>query len=590
VLGLRVTTPTLLAALGFALIGREAAAEEPILVEFHYKPVPEVQMAIWLEDKDGNYVQDVMVTQATGKFGIGNRGGLWNFVSSWRAPYGPRVSVLPVWAHRRGKTYPKIIFHDDDAQDLESLGWHENSSSAESYYCRPLTASENETISVDTKTCPSPQTFQSDKGRFDPKGGISYYPPRNDLLSFEAGSDHPDTMMYATLNDLDAVTAATPVGDKNEFTTFLIPPEALVNGPLTAYVEVSLEHDENASYQYDRDKDHFVDPRLENYGVEYLGQPSVVYKVEFDPRVEGFSGTTQFSGYGDWNGATGTLHPPDTTISTDNGSGADRLQVVNLNGSTFRWGVYSYGSEGGPTTDTGGDTGAGTDGGTGGGTGEATGGATDSGGGGGWGQCKPRTLAPVEGLALDGTAFDKVQVTFSLPAQTDPEFSLTRVHVYHITGEMDFTEDLLGAAYVKSFSAEEVGDTTRPISLEIDQLWGDYTYQFAVVYEDKCTNRSDLATAAITTDPQKFQTVDTFCFVATAAYGAPWATQVAALRAFRDVYLKSSATGLDLVRFYYAYSPPLARVIQREPLLRGMARVVLQPVADAARLTTWRAD
>jgi hypothetical protein len=47
-------------------------------------------------------------------------------------------------------------------------------------------------------------------------------------------------------------------------------------------------------------------------------------------------------------------------------------------------------------------------------------------------------------------------------------------------------------------------------------------------------------------------------------------------------------TGLDLVRFYFSYSPPLARVIEREPLLRAMARVVLQPVADAARVATGR--
>src|SRR5690606_2762917 len=136
---------------------------------------------------------------------------------------------------------------------------------------------------------------------------------------------------------------------------------------------------------------------------------------------------------------------------------------------------------------------------------------------------------------------------------------------------------------LKSFSAAELA-ATGLIAVEIGELWGDYTYQFAVVYEDKCTNRSEPVTAEITTDAQQFQTVDSFCFVATAAYGAPWAPQVAALRSFRDAYLKTSATGIDLVRFYYAHSPPLARVIQREPLLRGLARVVLAPVADAAAL------
>lgn len=574
--------------LGALLLGGEAsAADAEVLVEFHYRPVPNLQIAIWLEDKDGKHVQDVLVTQATGKLGIGNRPGRWDFVGSWRAPYGPRPSVLPVWAHRRGKTYPKIIFHDDDPADLESLGWHENSSSAENYFCRPLTQSEHDTISVDTKTCPSPQTFQSDKGRFDPKGDTSRYPPRNDLITFEAGSDHQDATEYGALNDLDAVTAATPVGDKDEFATALLPQSLLDRAPLTAWIEVNLEHDENASHAYTREGDHFVDTRLENYGVEYLGQPSVVYKVTFDPRDEGFTGALEYVGYGDWNGATGALHPPDATISAEGGSGADRLLAVSKNGETFRWGVYSYGGEG-PSGVSDGSSDSDGDGDT--GQSASTGGDGDDGGddGGGWGRCDQTQLAPVRDLEVEGMSFDKVRLTFTIPQQSDPDFDLTRVKVYYITGDMDFTSELLGAAVERSFGADELGEPGAPMSVEVDQLWGDYHYQFAVVYEDKCANGSALATAAITTEAQKFQQVEGACFVATAAYGAPWAAQVQALRGFRDAHLKASPAGIDLVRFYYAYSPPLARVIQREPLLRGMARVVLQPVADAARLSTWR--
>jgi hypothetical protein len=161
-------------------VPRAAAADEPVLVEFHFTPVSDAQIAIWLEDQEGNYVQDVLVTQAVGKYGIGNRPGIWNFLSSWRAPYGPRPSVLPVWAHRRGKTYPKIIFHDEDPGDLDSLGFHENTSSSEPYYCRPLSQSEHDIISVDTMTCPSPKVFNSDKGQFDPEGAGgagSRFPP-----------------------------------------------------------------------------------------------------------------------------------------------------------------------------------------------------------------------------------------------------------------------------------------------------------------------------------------------------------------------------------------------------------------------------
>ena len=334
-----------LALLAGLCAGEARAADEDLLIELHYKPVPNAQIAIWLEDGDGKFLQDVLVTQAVGKLGIGNRPGRWDFLSSWRAPYGPRPSVLPIWAHRRGKTYPKLVFYDTDPGDKESLGWHENTSTNENYYCRPLTAAEHETISVDTMTCPSPAVFQTDKGVFHPVD-TAVYPPRNDIIEFE-GLDSPDVPKFAELNDLDAVTAATPVGNAPEFVTAMIPGGLVGDGEINAWIEVSLEHDENPSYDYDREDDHFVDTRLETYGVEYLGQPSVVYKVSFDPRSEGFVGTSEYVGYGDWNGATGTMHPPDKTISGAGGSGADRLLQYTLNGETFRFGVFSYGADGG---------------------------------------------------------------------------------------------------------------------------------------------------------------------------------------------------------------------------------------------------
>ncbi|MDC0715868.1 CFI-box-CTERM domain-containing protein [Nannocystis bainbridge] len=550
-----------LLAVAAALVPGHAAATEPILVEFHYTPVPNVQLAIWLEDRDGQHALDVLVTQATGKYGIGNRPGRWDFLSSWRAPYGPRPSVLPIWAHGTGKTYPRVVFFDDEPLDQESLGWHENSSTAESYFCIPLTPEAHETVVVDTMTCPSPKNFSTDKGRFDPRGGTSVYPPRNDLLVFDPALDSQDAKSFAALNTLDGVTAATPVGDRAEFVAFLIPADVVERGPLTARVEVSREGDENDAFRFAREADHFVDPRLSTYGVAYLGQPSVLYEVGFDPLARGFTGATRYAGFGDWDGATGAIHPPDPSISEADGSGADRLRSMTKNGDTFRWGVFSYG-EAGLEGETDGD---------------------------GWeGSCVLRELPPIEDLQAEVVDFDRVRLTFVVPRQDDPEFRPARLKIRHVTGEdVTWTREVFDGAYeVPPLDPSVLAPLGQPSTVEVAQLWGDYTYQFAVLYEDSCTNRSTITTVSATTTAQKFQTVDSFCFVATAAYGAPWAAQVAALRAFRDAWLKPSATGLDLVRFYYAYSPPLARVIAGEPLLRGLARVVLQPVADAARLAT----
>ena len=528
-----------------------AAADDDLLIELHYKPVPNAQIALWIEDRDGKVVQDVLVTQATGKLGIGNRPGVWNFVGSWRAPYGPRVSVLPIWAHRRAHPYPKVVFYDDDEGDELSLGWHENTSSNETYYCRPLTQDEQDVIAVDTMTCPSPNVFSTDKGRFE-QGSTSPYPPRNDILELEAGVDSPDVAKFAEVNDLDAVTAATPPGNRNEFITATIPAALADRGPLTAWIEINVEADENAAYSFDRDNDHFVDTRLAGYGVEYLGQPSVVYKLQFDPRIEAFTGTSEYAGYADWDGKTGAVHPPDDTISRSDGSGADRLQLYSLNGADFRFGVYAYGADG---TDTGED---------------------------GWGTCRGGTLPMIEDLSLEGMSFDKVRVHYTVPTTQPPGFELAKLRVYLLTGDEELTLDRLPAAYERSFGAAEIAAPGERGHVDVDQLWGNYTYQIGVTYQDKCATESALDTASITTAPQKFQQVDSFCFLATAAYGAAWVTQVHALRWFRDAILKTSPMGSDIVRFYYAYSPPLARVIHHQPILRGMVRVVVQPVADLA--------
>ena len=310
---------------------------DSVRLEILYKPVSDLQIAVWLEDGNGEHLRDIFVTQATGTLGIGNRPGIWNFLSSWRAPYGPRPSVLPVWAHRRSQRYPKVVFHD--AMTTDSLGFHERTSSAENYFCRPLTQSEQDAI-IDTMTCPSPQVFQTDKGRFDPEGDESVYPPRNDLVEFEEEDDHADAQLFDQLNDLDSISGATPTGDQIQRLSVTLSRADLdamgVEGNIYAWIEVNLENDQNDHFSFDRENDHFVDRRLREYGVPYLGQPAVSYRVEIDPKKTGLYSTDAFAGYADWDGKTGTLHPADGKISTTNGSGAGRLLSFKQGEETAR--------------------------------------------------------------------------------------------------------------------------------------------------------------------------------------------------------------------------------------------------------------
>lgn len=58
------------------------------------------QIAIWLANDKGEYIETIYITRKTAKKGLGNRGGELDDRLG-----GSRLSVLPVWAHQRGVDY-----------------------------------------------------------------------------------------------------------------------------------------------------------------------------------------------------------------------------------------------------------------------------------------------------------------------------------------------------------------------------------------------------------------------------------------------------------------------------------------------------
>lgn len=73
------------------------------------------------------------------------------------------------------------------------------------------------------------------------------------------------------------------------------------------------------------------------------------------------------------------------------------------------------------------------------------------------------------------------------------------------------------------------------------------------------------------------------CFIATAAYGTPFAKEIDVLRDWRDKSLKTNFLGKAFVNIYYTLSPPIARFIARRKGLRKIVRLVLKPVVGFLR-------
>jgi hypothetical protein len=339
-------------------------------------------------------------------------------------------------------------------------------------------------------------------------------------------------------------------------------------GPLVAWIEVSLEWDENTYWEFDRVEDHHVDPNLSEFGREFLGQPAVVYRVEFDPEVPGYTSVTEYAGYADWEGANGTMYPPDSTISNSGGSGADRLRMHDEFGEPARFGVYNHGWNSMP-----GD-----------GDGDTEGDSDTDGG------CTTIDLPPVENLTLTPVDHKEVTATFTLPEVPDG-IELASISAAWVTPETDDFQfgsgvDVQGIPRLCREAGEVDCIDAGPgdeVSITIDHLFGNYTYTIGVFVEDICTNRSELAVGEVTTPVQRFQTIEGSCFVATAAWGAGWTDELRVLRAFRDGFMIGTPIASDLVRTYYAYGPVLAKMIRDVPPARAAARLLLRPVVGVAK-------
>jgi len=542
-----------------------ARADAPCrTVEVAFQPVKNLQIAVWAEDPQGNYVATLYVTRLTGSFGLANRPGNHFLRTDVRAPYGRRDTVLPVWAHKRNKIYGYVVMgglYGNSPQTCpttipdgnltvcndDTIAYHAGVSSPEPFYCSPSGATiTTNPQGVDVVSCASP--FNGSKGAYATDGRVSYYPPRADLTSF-GPYDGPDAKAFSTMNDLGAVSGATP-----QLETLLDPPikwRPPADGKYVIKVEMSLESDFNTFHNYSYQVD--VNSSFNTYGKlhDYLGQPSVIYSVPITVGADADEETSSaYEGYAEFdmnNGATGKELPPDMTISDVPGSGAGRLLDVTDGGKTFRLRARSS-----PVCDPGGNPGAG--------------------GGGTTGCAAP---GPVENLTLTPNA-TSVDVSFSSAATGVPT---NHFDVRYRDVAIDDT----------SFTLANPSDMTPPapgvqgstVTTTISGLKAQTSYYVAVRAFSACDAPSPIAVASTATSQPKFVVLHG-CFIATAAYGSVMARELDGLRAVRDRLLLTNPLGRLGVAIYYAMSPPIARAIAADDRLRAGVRWLLAPLTAAA--------
>jgi hypothetical protein len=487
------------------------------------------QIVAWLETASGEYVQTIYITQKTGRYGLGNRPGRFDFNSGPGWPYGRRTTVFPVWSNKHGIMFPQVDFRSGGDNNLS----HQfGESSPESFYCRPL---ERTDPLWDSATCAS--SVYTDKGIFGTAS--SGYPPRSDVS--RAAQDSPSVDMYKRMNQFDAVSQATPRIGEAALISWPIPAD-LAMGDYVLYMEVALEQDTNDAYNPSRPG---MGPPAGipygDYGVPYRGQPSIVYRVPFIvASTETFATSDDYVGYGDPHGLDGLIRTPDATITTGvANTGSSRLLMTSKEGQTFRLRVNAH-----PEQD---------------------------------------FVAPGEPGEMVVTTAETREATLSFRAPGDDGFMgvVRGYEVRYVVGDGIVDEVAFAAANEMPFTADiAVAGSEQQITVR--NLLPETEYTVAVRAYDDCHNTSKITTTTFTTAPRRIGEVDA-CFVATAAYGSVMAGDVEMLRRFRDNLLKRSVLGELAVEAYYTFGPSVAGMVGESDLLRATARDVLGPIVAWAR-------
>jgi hypothetical protein len=458
--------------------------------------------------------------------------------------------------------------------------------------------------------------------------------------------DHADVASFVSharevMPDIDAVTMATPPGNTEQSLLFSFP-ATWPRGKYLLWFEINIEGDYNKTYSAETLPTPTTpmnewDSWAIGYGYPYRGQPSLAFKVPFELADVGetTASATEPMGRASWDVWGADFGSPQSVsdIADDPtgapGSGADRLRR-NAGGQRLTLHVRTLAALPEPDPNqpiapnpvpSAPSNGNGP---------QASSGAAPPPASNG----SPMMVPDPSTKTANGQAGSSPEMTGDAQGQaviltadqptSSPVGAIRKLHLGHDPNRLHSHEwvtiDFLAASSEQALHSYDVRVSTDPIvdeatfiqngrpaktasedpegavslmlpihiapghkvSGEIGDLVAQKHYYVAVRATDVLARHGPISVAKITTDTRQFATV-TPCFVATAAYGTPLATQVGALRRLRDRQLMNNALGRALVRGYYAHGQALARQLRLHEPLRRLARALLEPIVAVAQ-------
>ena len=196
------------------------------------------------------------------------------------------------------------------------------------------------------------------------------------------------------------------------------------------------------------------------------------------------------------------------------------------------------------------------------------------------------TLSWSTATVTGATGYEVRYDTAGVPTATSPSKDAGNSTSYPLSGLQNFTSyyiDVTAYAEADFFVAVKVFYAPNPATMlsafsnEVNTTIGNRLY-------------SATSSTAIYDFPEPIEAQPRLpnkgCFIATAAYGSYSASQVQALRMFRDQYLLTNAVGAAFVRWYYTYGPIGAQFLNEHPGWKPVARIALLPAVGAALFLT----